>query len=98
MIIWALGASLLAHVVSYVSVSYFDQNFVNWYLLLAMVAILPSYCSAAKRRALDLVPQGASALSEAVPNWVPSEPAPQFSSTTRDGTRNTRGNLLLPSE
>jgi hypothetical protein len=37
-LLWALGASLFAHVVSYISVSYFDQNFVNWYLLLAMLA------------------------------------------------------------
>ncbi len=36
--VWGLGAALFAHVVSYVSVSYFDQNFVNWYLLLAMIA------------------------------------------------------------
>ncbi len=37
-VVWALGVSLFAHVVSYVSVSYFDQNFVNWYLLLAAIA------------------------------------------------------------
>lgn len=37
-IVWGLGAALFAHVVSYISVSYFDQNFVNWYLLLAMIA------------------------------------------------------------
>jgi hypothetical protein len=36
--VWGLGAALFAHVVSYISVSYFDQNFVNWYLLLAMIA------------------------------------------------------------
>ena len=36
--IWALGATLLAHTVTYLSVSYFDQNFVTWYLLLAMIA------------------------------------------------------------
>ena len=37
-IVWGLGAALFAHVVSYISVSYFDQNFVSWYLLLAMIA------------------------------------------------------------
>lgn len=37
-LIWGLGASLFAHVVSYMSVSYFDQNIVNWYLLLAIIA------------------------------------------------------------
>jgi hypothetical protein len=37
-LIWGLGASLFAHAVSYMSVSYFDQNIVNWYLLLAMIS------------------------------------------------------------
>ena len=36
--IWALGAALFAHLVTYISVSYFDQNIINWYLLLAMIA------------------------------------------------------------
>jgi hypothetical protein len=36
--LWALGAALFAHVVTYISVSYFDQNFVNWYLLLGMIS------------------------------------------------------------
>jgi hypothetical protein len=36
--VWAMGAALLAHVVTYMSTSYFDQNIVNWYMLLAMIA------------------------------------------------------------
>lgn len=36
--VWALGAALFSHVVTFMSVSYFDQNFVNWYLLLAMIS------------------------------------------------------------
>jgi hypothetical protein len=36
--IWALGASLFAHAATFLSVTYFDQNFVNWYLLLAMIS------------------------------------------------------------
>lgn len=36
--VWALGAALFSHVVNYFSVSYFDQNGVNWYLLLAMIS------------------------------------------------------------
>ena len=36
--VWALGASLFAHVLNYLSITYFDQNFVNWYLLLAMIS------------------------------------------------------------
>jgi len=35
---WALGCSLLVHAVNYISVPYFDQNIVCWYLLLAMLA------------------------------------------------------------
>jgi hypothetical protein len=35
---WAFGASLIVHAVNYVSVPYFDQNIVNWYLLLALIA------------------------------------------------------------
>lgn len=36
--VWALGAALLAHVATFISVTYFDQNYVNWYLLLAMIS------------------------------------------------------------
>jgi hypothetical protein len=38
--LWALGAALFAHAVTFISVSYFDQNFVNWYLLLAVIGTL----------------------------------------------------------
>jgi len=37
---WAMGASLVVHATNYISVPYFDQNIVNWYLLLAMIATL----------------------------------------------------------
>lgn len=37
--LWAIGCTLFAHVMSFLSVSYFDQNVVNWYLLLAVIAI-----------------------------------------------------------
>ncbi|MGD1154704.1 MAG: hypothetical protein ABSA41_02630 [Terriglobia bacterium] len=36
--LWAMGAALFTHVVSFMSVSYFDQSIVNWYLLLAMIS------------------------------------------------------------
>src|ERR1700733_542080 len=35
---WVLGAALFAHLMNFISVSYFDQNVVNWYLLLAMIS------------------------------------------------------------
>lgn len=37
--IWAAGASMVAHVGAFFSVSYFDQNLFNWYSLLAIIAV-----------------------------------------------------------
>jgi len=39
-IIWSLGASLLVHITDFLSVSYFDQTIVFWYLLIAMISAL----------------------------------------------------------
>ncbi len=39
---WSLGASLFAHIMSFLSVSYFDQIIVFWYLLLAMISFFSS--------------------------------------------------------
>jgi hypothetical protein len=36
--LWAFGSALFAHVVAFMSVSYFDQIIVFWYLLLAMIS------------------------------------------------------------
>jgi len=36
--LWSAGSSLLAHAVTFFSVSYFDQNFVVWFLLLAVIS------------------------------------------------------------
>lgn len=44
--VWGMGAALFSHVVTYISVQYFDQNFVNWYLLLAFISIATSRCTA----------------------------------------------------
>ena len=41
-IVWALGASLFAHAVTSISVSYFDQSFVFLYMVLACIASLDS--------------------------------------------------------
>ena len=38
---WALGSALFVHVVSFISVAYFDQMVIYWYMLLAMIAALP---------------------------------------------------------
>jgi hypothetical protein len=59
---------LLVHVISYVSVTYFDQNFVNWFLLLAMIAAVSASYPLLKRqvahpavsRAEPMVPMAAA--------------------------------------
>lgn len=39
-LVWALGATLFVHTASYISVSYFDQNFVTWFMLIAFISVL----------------------------------------------------------
>lgn len=54
--IWSLGAALFAHVTAFMSVSYFDQMVVFWYLVLAMIASLESMrgnSDVAKARIID---------------------------------------------
>lgn len=38
--IWSLGCTLLSHVVSFFSVTYFDQIIIFWYMLIAMIVAL----------------------------------------------------------
>lgn len=66
---WACGASLLVHAVNYISVPYFDQNIVVWYLLLAMIATLGLRAAA---------PQTANALPAAVDADAATDRAPAF--------------------
>ena len=40
--VWSIGVCLLVHVVSFFSVSYFDQMIVFWYMLLAFIATIRS--------------------------------------------------------
>ena len=40
---WAMGCALLAHCATYFSVSYFDQNIVTWFLLLAVISNGPMF-------------------------------------------------------
>jgi hypothetical protein len=47
---WALGAALFAHGITFLSVTYFDQNFINWYLLLAMISTIAGPVLVLKRR------------------------------------------------
>ena len=39
--IWSVGVALFTHAVSYISIVYFDQIIVIWFLLLAMISTLP---------------------------------------------------------
>jgi glycerol uptake facilitator-like aquaporin len=55
---WAMGSALFAHAVTFISVSYFDQNFVMFYFVLAAipaVAVVPY--SAAQQRGQTPVPR-----------------------------------------
>jgi hypothetical protein len=38
LLLWSIGVALFAHVVSFFGVSYFDQNIVNFFLTLAIIA------------------------------------------------------------
>jgi hypothetical protein len=67
--IWALGASLLAHVVSFMGVSYFDQIIVIWYALLAMISTVSALSEQAEQT-LD------ARLGEPAQNALANRPAP----------------------
>jgi len=42
--LWCIGVAIFVHVVSFMGVAYFDQNIVNWYLILAMVVATHQSC------------------------------------------------------
>jgi hypothetical protein len=46
---WAVGAAVFAHGMTFLSVSYFDQNVVGFYSVLAMVAALATAAPARKK-------------------------------------------------
>jgi hypothetical protein len=41
-LLWALGASLLAHVMAYFGISFFDQTQVEWFTLLSLISVAVS--------------------------------------------------------
>jgi hypothetical protein len=41
-LVWSIGAALFVHIMSFISVVYFDQMIIFWYLQLAMIAALPT--------------------------------------------------------
>lgn len=64
-VVWSLGAALLVHVINYFSVPYFDQNIVNWYLLLAMIAVTSRSVGKSVRHDMQSVPN----VVEVVRGW-----------------------------
>jgi hypothetical protein len=49
LLLWAIGSTLFAHVITFLGVAYFDQNIVNWYLVLAMAGTASAvYCRRAE--------------------------------------------------
>jgi hypothetical protein len=43
MFAWSLGGALFAHTTNYFSISYFDQNIIAWFMLLAMISSVGNY-------------------------------------------------------
>jgi hypothetical protein len=74
---WSLGAALFAHVVNYLSITYFDQNFVNWYLLLSMISTAAgAYVFARPRPVASAVPTAEVGTAKPWSGPVPAETAP----------------------
>jgi hypothetical protein len=83
---WSLGAAMFAHVFNYLSITYFDQNFVNWYLLLSMTSTAAGAYVFSQPRvsAADREPSAEAAAVEvgAANSWssqIPAETAPSES-------------------
>jgi hypothetical protein len=53
--LWSAGAALFAHVLSFISVPYFDQMIVSWYLLLAMISFPLSFPNMIRDGAPDAI-------------------------------------------
>jgi hypothetical protein len=69
--IWALGASLFAHVLGFLSISYFDQNAVMFNLLLAMISTSTAPYLLARGRSWLSVAQQPAGMNSALPDaWA----------------------------
>ena len=49
-LIWTIGCALLTHIASFISVTYFDQIIIFWYMLIAMIAALANSVAPVKKR------------------------------------------------
>ncbi|MDA8089844.1 MAG: hypothetical protein M0Z52_03740 [Actinomycetota bacterium] len=43
-ILWGAGCCLFSHIINIIGVTYFDQIFVMWYMVLALISSLTAYC------------------------------------------------------
>lgn len=60
-LLWCLGSVMLAHIFSYLGVSYWDQNQIWWFAFLAMVSAVTTSASA---RAVDAKPAASTSKAE----------------------------------
>jgi hypothetical protein len=74
--LWALGCALVAHVVSTISVSYFDQSFLFLYLTLAAIG---SAHGATQAAAAAQAPTAAASSDRSRERWSSSRVAPRVS-------------------
>ena len=56
--LWTMGAALFSHTAGFFSISYFDQNIVTWYLLLATISTLSAIPNLESESSGTLVPKG----------------------------------------
>jgi len=62
-LLWALGASMLAHVMAYFGISFFDQTQVEWFMLLAIISVAVSQAKRLPALRVEKVDDSWSAMS-----------------------------------
>ena len=72
--IWILGAILFGHAVSFISVSYFDQSIVFFYLALACIGSVYATKAAAARRVTPAILDELESTSAAAPELSSARP------------------------
>ncbi len=92
--VWGLGASLLAHAVTFISVSYFDQNILIWYLLLAMISTVGVAAQASEVPLKELATAPAKGPLRLTWNRAPAHKAPLASEAEQPQGRPVTGALL----
>jgi hypothetical protein len=70
--IWALGASLFAHVIGFFGISYFDQTRVGWFALLAIICATTSN-RVVRSAKLPASMEGAERVDQSEPNGLVKE-------------------------